>query len=185
MADNSRLRALANAAFHEPPLDAGVKFLEGPIMPIDVPFQTQGPNGNQGRKQPPITQNEFNKSLGELSVEYTKLKELCVVESARLLIDPKLIDDAPKDECIKYRDAVNTLIFYETRCTEILKQIAGLNRIHGQPPNPIVKSEYDELNRDIARNNAVLTYVNNVISRSPMTGGKKKRKAKRKTKRRA
>jgi hypothetical protein len=189
MADNSRLRALANAAFHAPPLDAGVRFSEGPVIVRNVPFQKQGLNNNQGRRQPPITMNEFNESLGRLQDEYNELKPKCVDESARLLIDPILVQSASKDDYIKYRDALNNLIIAETRCKNILQMIAGLNRIHGQPYNPVIKTEFDELKRDIARNKIVLDYVNNTISNSintsnfPMEGGKKKRKAKRKTKR--
>jgi hypothetical protein len=189
MADSGRLIALANAASRAPPLEAGVKFLEGPIMPIIVPRQEM--NNNQGRRQPRLTQNQLNQSLGELYAEYNYLKGLCVVESARLMIDPRRIASAPKDDCIKYGKAVNELIIAETRCTKILQEIAGLNRNYGQPPNPVIQTEFDELNRDILRNNEVLEYVNSIIFSSintstfPMGGGKKKRKAKRKTKRRA
>jgi hypothetical protein len=189
MADNGRLRALANAAFRANPLEAGVKFIEGPIMPINVPRQEM--NNNQGRRQPQLTQNQLKESLDELYAEYNSLKEKCVVESARLSIDPKRIDSASKDDCIKYRNDVNNLIIVESRCKEILQMIAGLNRIHGQPYNPMLKAEYDAFIRDINRNTALLDYVNSVISsytntsNSPMAGGKKKRKAKRKTKRRA
>ena len=190
MANNDRLRALANAAFHAPPLDVGVRFSEGPVIVRNVPFQKQGINNNQGRRQPQLTQNQLNQSLGELYAEYNELKPKCVVESARLLIDPILIQSASKDDCIKYRDALNRLIIVETRCKDILQMIAGLNRIHGQPYNPVIKTEFDELKRDIARNKIILDYVKNTISNSintsnfPMEGGKKKRKAKRKTKRR-
>ena len=126
MADSGRLRALANAASHAPPLEAGVKFLEGPIMPKIVPRQEM--NINQGRRQPLLTQNQLNESLGELYAEYNKLKQECVVESARLMIDPRLIASASKDNCIKYAKAVNELIIAETSCTQILQAIAGLNR---------------------------------------------------------
>ena len=191
MADNSRLRSLANAAFHASPLDAGVRFPEGPVMVRNVPLQ--GPNNNQGRRQPPISENELNQNLDALYAEYNVLKPQCVAESARLFIDLNILNSVPIDYCIRYRDSVNHLINAETRCTEILQMIAGLNRMHKIPNNPATRIEFNSLKNDIARNKAALDYANNIIAiykpininNFPMNGGKKKRKAKRKTKRRA
>ena len=71
--------------------------------------------------------------------------------------------------------------------------ISGLNRMHNIPNNPATRIEFNSLKNDIARNKAALDYANNIIAiykpininNFPMNGGKKKRKAKRKTKRRA